>query len=299
MRSRIISNSVAFHLVSTLALIGELAKPYGAKGKLKAVVSKEEYEKLPEQLQDFYDEGEEGQYNLSTDDRALKAKVDEFRQNNLALKGQKDKLEATLKKFEGIDPERYQEAKEALEWLDQEEDAKLLKAGKFDEVVKKRTAKMEEGWNKEKARLEKELKERQEEAGNYKGKFTSLRLDTHFTDTIGGVAAVKKGAMADILRRAREAWEVDDEGNPVFRDKESRDAAGKEWTPETWAKSLVTDAPHFFESGAGGGSGGGSKTVTGAKGVKQLINPTPLELGKHAEAIAKGEMQVIRDGRKY
>jgi multidrug resistance efflux pump len=67
-----------------------------------------------------------------------KAKLKEFRDNNMALNKAKQEQDALLKQYEGLDPTKVKELKEMSDRMDKDEDAQLIKAGKIDEVIKKR-----------------------------------------------------------------------------------------------------------------------------------------------------------------
>jgi hypothetical protein len=288
------SGSLLMAIASVVLTMGIL--PKAGKGKLKPIIGEEDFKKLPEAIQAFYDkEDGEDTYTLSTDDGAYRKKLDEFRGNNVTLKRQKEELQTALDKFKDVDPERWEQAKEALDFLEKDEDAKLLKSGKFEEVVSKRTKKLEETYKTKLKELEDKLKLATEEGGKYKGRFGALLTDTKFSDIFNGISTPKKGAMADILRRARETWDTKDE-ELAFRDAEGSDPDGKPWTPESWAKHLISEAPYFFEAGTGGGGAGGQKGKDGGGGkISILRNPTPAEFAKNADAIAKGEVKVQRD----
>ena len=62
----------------------------------------------------------------------LKAKNEE-------LLDEKKKIQSALKDFDDIDPHK---AKEALEFLEQNHDAQLIKDGKIDELIEKKTSTM-------------------------------------------------------------------------------------------------------------------------------------------------------------
>jgi hypothetical protein len=284
--------------INQLALINAVALTLGTMipraAKLKASVDEDTFKKMPEAMQAFYDKDEDsGKYFLATDDKDFKKQLDEYRGNNVSLKRKQEELVAQLKKFEGVDPEKWAEAKEALEWLDSEEDAKLLKAGKLDEVVNRKTAKMREETQKTIDGLKKELEKVNKEKSDFTSLYDGLLIDTDMGNIVRGVGNVVDGAMTDILKRARDNFERDPENPKKLRPKEGvLDKDGKPYTPETWAKQLVADAPYFFGKSGGGGAKGNAAAGGGTVG-KVLRNPTPMEMGQHAEAIAKGEITVI------
>jgi hypothetical protein len=282
--------------IAAVTAVATLPHPfYNGKGKLKASLDADEYEKLPEQLRDFYTGSKEDGYTLNTDDKSLRSKLDEFRATNVTLKREQEELRAALEKFKDIDPTKAKAAQEALDFLEKNEEAQLIKAGKFDEVIAKRTEKMSQSFAQKEEQYKKQIGDYEKKYGETSSKYKSLRLDTEFSNLFRGLASVKKGAESDILRRARDSWDINDKDEVVFRDENALDPNGKPWTQETWAKNLVNEASYFFEQSAGGGAAGSGKgQVTSSGGKKLLINPTPMEMGVHAEAIANGTMEVVR-----
>ena len=75
----------------------------------------------------------DGAFLLDVEGATDKARVDEFRNYNLALKRQLDEL---TQKYEGIDPDNV---KSLLEEKRRLEDAKHLKEGEVDKLVESRT----------------------------------------------------------------------------------------------------------------------------------------------------------------
>lgn len=176
----------------------------------------------------------------------LKSKRDELLDAQRKMKDQ-------LKQFEGIDPER---ARKLEQQLAENEEARLIADGKIDEVLSKRTERMQ-------AEYERKLSEAQTEAEKAKAraeKFTGRA----FSDELRTAAAqvgILDSAVPDAVYRGRELFAVDDDGNVVAKDG-VLDQDGKPLTPETWLNSMRDQAPHWFPtpkgSGAPGSSGNGS-----------------------------------------
>ena len=81
-------------------------------------------QEIPAEQQSFYVE-RDGAWLLDADGVVSQTKLDEFRQNNIALTNQ-------LKKFEGIDPDAVRQLAEDKRKL---EEAQQIKAGEVDKVV--------------------------------------------------------------------------------------------------------------------------------------------------------------------
>jgi hypothetical protein len=256
--------------------------------KLKALLTKEEWEKLPKDIKESYVEEGDG-YTLDMDDSPLKSKLNEFRSSNKDLLKRKDELEQVAKRYEGIDPEKYQKAMEAMEQIDAMEDKDLLKAGKLDELIAKRTGTMQEEHSKALKALQGTL---EKEAGAKKAlqdKLKTTLIEATVAKSVGNVGSVRKSAYDDVIARAQRSFIVDDEGNlkpnGIFNGK------GDPMTPDEWATKLLADAPHLFEPSQGGGAGGGSKGNAGGQ-QKGVIENNPQAIGSNLEAVAKGTMVV-------
>ncbi len=88
-------------------------------------------DEIPAELMSLYAE-REGAWQLDVDGVADKAKLDEFRTNNVALLKQVEDLK---KRFEGIDPDEVRKLAEEKQRLEEE---RQLKAGEVDKVVESR-----------------------------------------------------------------------------------------------------------------------------------------------------------------
>lgn len=111
---------------------------------LKAVL--QSLEGLDEATAKLYTKGDDGRYTLSVDGLVPSGKLDEFRTNNVELKKQLDEMKAQLEKFSGVDLKKYQEAMAAIE---NDAEKKLVKEGKFDEVIQLRTEKMRQSYEEQ------------------------------------------------------------------------------------------------------------------------------------------------------
>lgn len=170
----------------------------------------------------------------------LRAKRDEL------LDGQR-KLKDQIKQFEGIDPER---ARKLEQQLAENEEARLIADGKIDEVLNKRTERMQADFERKLTEAQTEAEKARERAKKFTGRAFSDELRT---------AASKVGlvdsAVPDAVNRAAELFAVDDDGKVVARDG-VLDEKGQPLTPETWLASMREQAPHWFPTPKGGGAPG-------------------------------------------
>lgn len=264
---------------------------------LKALLTEDAWRSLPEAVQGMYEKQQSGdstEYVLSVDDKDFKTRINEFRSNNVTLMKQVDDMKQMVERFKDIDPEK---AKAALTKLQEIEDKQLMDAGQVDELVARRTERMRQDYDGQVKTLTKNFED-------YKGKYEAaekrlsiLMVDGEISRAIGKVGTPAKGAMSDILSRARNVWEVRD-GKMLAKDEDGNVRFGKDgkepMTPDEWAQVIVQEAPHLFEGSGGGGAGGASGGSRSYGGNKQVSAGDREAFSRNLEKIAKGEVRVVR-----
>lgn len=250
-----------------------------------------EWKKLPESLQGEYVKNDDGTFQLDTDDDDMKKKLDEFRTNNRALLKEKERLGKEAAKFKDIDPEAYAEAMEAKKKLEDLENANLAKAGNIDEVVAKRTETMRTDYEKKLKAKDELLSSTEAARTKYRDSLRNQKIAGTIRDAVTKAGNVRPGAMTDILNRALNQWQLNDQDELVAPDL--FDDKGEPMSPEVWSKRLVTESPYLFEPAQGGGASGGQKGVKLNNG-KTIRNPSPMDYGKgtNLEDIASGKLKV-------
>jgi len=204
----------------------------------------------------------DGAWHLDVDSREDKSKLAEFRDNNIELQKQIRELNA---RFEGIDPEAVRKLTEEKARLEEEQ---KLKAGEFQSVLD--------------ARLKAERTEAEKRFGVITKERDALnaRLATIQIDQGVVAAATKRGlratAMPDITARARSVFRLVDGVARAFEADGQTVRAGKDGTSpmdlEEWIEAQVSEAPHLFESNAGGGAAGNGSGGAGG-GNRSARNP--------------------------
>jgi hypothetical protein len=208
---------------------------------------------------------------------AIKKAVDEavtgLKAKNSELLGKLKERDDKLKSFDGIDPVAVSTM---LKRFADDEEAGLIKAGKIDEVLTKRTDRMKADYDK-KLQAEAEAKAR-----------ALSKADKLAARTLAGAlrdAAIKTGAlpeaMDDIVLRAGSVWRLSDDGEPVAINGDEV-ILGKDGktplSPMEWAESLRETAPHLWPkaqgtNAPGSGSGPrGSNTKTASRAQFDSMN---------------------------
>ena len=204
----------------------------------------DDLEGIPEALQSYYTKGEEGGYFLETDDDSLKqvkTKISEFRSNNIQLAKEKEDLQRKLSEFDSFDVE---EIKEALKARQQVKEDELVPRTEIDKHLKKRL-------DQERKTFEAQLNELSTARAQLSDELATMKIEKMVTESINRIGQLQKGALADVLRRARMEIEVKD-NQLVEKD------SGLNLDPVSWAQDLHKNCPYFFAANTGVGARGSS-----------------------------------------
>jgi hypothetical protein len=240
-------------------------------------------DEVPAEMQSLYVE-REGAWMLDVEGAADKTKLDEFRSTNVTLMKERDELKT---RFEGIDPDEVRQLAQEKKALEEQQ---RLKAGEFDKVLEARLKTAKGEW-------EKQFSTVSAERDALNTRLTSIQIDQAVV-----LEATKRGlratALPDITARARTTFKLVSGVPQAFEADGQTVRSGKDGvTPMTlaeWVDAQVSDAPHLFESNAGGGaagnaSGGGATTRASVKNPfrKETWNLTEqMKLQKSDPALA-------------
>ncbi len=214
-------------------------------------------EEIPAEHLSLYGE-RDGAWTLDVEGAVEKAKLDEFRNTNVALLKERDDLK---KRFEGIEPEEVRALADEKRRL---EEAAQLKAGEAEKVVESRVKAV-------KSDFDKQLSAVSAERDALNARLVAIQIDQGVT-----TAATKRGlratAIPDITARARGTFKLVNGVPTAFEADGQTVRHGKDnvtpMTLEEWVDAQVSEAPHLFESNAGSGAAG-----NGSGGVGQRKNP--------------------------
>jgi hypothetical protein len=233
------------------------------KYKLK---SKDE---VPAELHNLYVE-RDGAFLLDVDGAVDKAKLDEFRNTNVALIKERDELK---QRYEGIDPAEVRKLADEKRKL---EEAQQIKAGEADKVIEARVRAV-------KSELDKQIASVTSERDALHSRLATIQIDQAVV-TEATKRGLRASAIPDITARARNTFRLVNGVPQALEADNQTTRVGKDGvTPLTmaeWIDTQVSEAPHLFESNAGGGGGGatsqysyGSGGVGNGLGNKAVRNP--------------------------
>jgi len=206
----------------------------------------------------------EGGWVLEVEGQVDKSVNDEFRKSNIALKKE---IEDFKKRFEGIDPDQVRKLAEEKLKLEEEQQLKL---GEGEKVYENRLKTARTEWEKTTTALSAQL-----EAAN--AQLTRIQIDQGVT-TVATKKGLRPTAIPDITARARNVFRLE-KGVPTAFESDGKSVrVGKDGiTPmnlEEWVDLQVADAPHLFESNAGGGAAGdASGGGAAARATRSVKNP--------------------------
>jgi hypothetical protein len=203
---------------------------------LKTFIATEE--EIPENLKDFYTKSEDQEgFVLEVDldsQKEIKRKIKEFRDTNIGLQKEMADFREKMAPFENLDPEEVKQALEARAKVQKEE---LLPRGEIEKHIAARLKDSKEAY-------EKEIADARRSADSFRNELNSMMIEKTVTEALNRVGQLQKGALSDVLRRARLEMEVKD-GNILERD------SGLTLDPLQWAGGLMKDCPYFFVPNTG------------------------------------------------
>jgi hypothetical protein len=219
-------------------------------------------DEIPAEQQALYVE-RDGAWLLDVEGAVDKTKLDEFRANNITLSNQ---LAEQKKRFEGIEPDEVRklvEEKQRLELL-----AQGHKPEEVEKIVENRLKTAKSEWDKQFAGVT-------AERDTLNSRLTAIQIDQGVT-TVATKRGLRPTAIPDITARARVVFRLVDGAPRAYEADGKTVRVGKDgMTPMTldeWVDQQVADAPHLFESNAGGGAAGNGSGGAGG-GNRSVKNP--------------------------
>lgn len=197
--------------------------------------------------------------------------LDGLLNNNKELLSEKQKLRADLDQLhEKIKPlGDIEKAADLLKKFDNDEELKLFKDGKVDDLVKKRMDGAQQRFQAEIARRDQLIAEREKRESSLLARLQAATVDRELTEA-AAKAGVHKTAITDLVNRGRGIFRLEESGDElriVPKDSQGVVIFGPDGktplSPQSWVESLKESAPHFFPGSSGGGAAGGAGKTSG------------------------------------
>ena len=209
----------------------------------------------------------------------LDEQVSGLKAKNSELLGEKKKVQEDLKKYSDFDMDK---AKEALEFLENNKDAQMVKDGKIEELFDRRVSVMRSDHEAMVTELKSSLKEATERATNFEGLYKTKTVQDTLRDQ-AIAAKVRPEAIPDVVMRGSTVFSVA-ENDPTLI--EARDHEGKlckteddkVLTPANWINGLKKVSPHYWPESKSAGAYGG----TGNPEDKMQALQEAADRGDHA-----------------
>ncbi len=185
---------------------------------------------------------------------ALKAKNEE-------LIGEKRTIQETLKNFDNIDATK---AREALDFLEGNEEAQMIKDGKFEDVIAKRTSTLQSDHEAVLTELNTKLEESEKLGNTHKSLYHRKMIEDSLREA-AITAGVRPEALTDILMRGNNVFSLADDASVEARGTDGKlikTEDDKVLTTTIWIESLKKNAPHYWPSSAGIDAHGESGSAT-------------------------------------
>lgn len=226
---------------------------------------------IPEGMESFYEEQEDGSFTLKIDGAVDKRKLDEFRTNNKALMGELETYKESLgviksdfdsfketvnTKYGDIDLEAYNEMKANERALREQT---LIEEGKHKELLAIREDELRNEFAHNQKQLQSELdkarKESARQAEKLNKQLSTLLIDNKLT-ALATTHGVQPTALEDVIARGKGTWRLE-EGQPIAYDGNGNKMYASDGTSlldmDTWMQNLSDVAPHLFGTSNGSG----------------------------------------------
>lgn len=215
---------------------------------------------IPEELAEFVKEAD-GKFTV---DVGPKAKINEFRDNNIALKQERDALKEKLTKYSslGDDPTKLTDELRVLREVDQlVKDGKLKGTDAISAEVEKRLKEARDGYEAQIRDLTNKVGAADQKAAQADQRWRGSVLDQRITNAVlAEDSNVNPATLPDVLARARGLYTVTDDGKlvPKQGDTVVYGSDGEPMQPKEWLTKVLADAPYLGKASAGGGADGGA-----------------------------------------
>ena len=185
----------------------------------------------------------------------LDEKLSGLKSKNTELLDEKKQVQAKLKAFENFDMDA---AKEAMDFLENNKDAQMIKDGKVDELIEKKTSQMRSDHEAVLSEMAGELKTIKAKADLYEGMYNTKMIDDGLREA-AVEAKIRPEAIPDMLLKGRSIFSLAEDASLEARDKDGRlrkTDDDKVLTPTNWIESLKKTSPHYWPASEGAGARG-------------------------------------------
>lgn len=203
-----------------------------------------------------------------------------LKSKNSELLDEKKQLQKKTKEYEDFD---FDKAKEAMDFLENNKDAQLIKDGKVEELLQKKTSQLQSDHEAKIGELNSILEETSTKAIYYENAFKTKMIDDGLREA-AVAAKIRPEAIPDVLLHGRSVFSLADDGSLESRDGEGKlrkTIDDKVLTTTNWIEGLKKSAPHYWPPTVGAGASGGQMD---SSDLTQAMN----------DAAKRGDMKTYR-----
>lgn len=258
---------------------------------LKAIVAS--LDEVPEAARALYVKTPEGKFKLEVEGMVDKAKLDEFRENNVALSKRLEDLSKQVESVKGIDPAKFREYEEQARQINEKE---LIKKGDFETLVAQRTAAMKKDLEDKIAAQNETIKALEGDKTKAYGERDNYIVESELRKAAEHPDAGYNPGVADILLpHVMREFTVKD-GKVTRVKPDGTVVYGKDSNPSTiheFLTDMSKDRPWMLKPSSGGGARGGNNGhAAGAKVMKRSDYMALDATAKH-EFVTTGKGQIV------
>jgi len=249
----------------------------------------------------------EGAAKLDPKDPAVVALINEAVNNatsglstkNAEILNEKKELATKLtemeKQWAGFD---QKQVAALMDKINNDEETKLIAEGKIDEVLEKRVSALKDDYEKKLEALGTRNTELETGLGKSDSKVKTLIVDSNVRQAASALNVVPT-AIEDVIVRAKQTFQLDDNDKLIARDSDGALIIGKSGkdplTVNEWLDGMKEAAPHWFPGSSGAGAGGGKDGKGSAYSItkSEASNPQIYQAAKAAAEKAGATLQIV------
>lgn len=252
---------------------------------LKAIVAS--LDEVQEAQRSLYVKSQDGKYKLEVEGMVDKAKLDEFRDNNLALTKKVEDMSKVMDSLKGIDPAKFREYEEQARQINEKE---LIKKGDFETLVAQRTAAMKKDLEDKIAAQAETIKTLEGDRTKAYGERDSYIVESELRKAAEHPDAGYNPGVADILLpHVMKEFTVKD-GKVTRVKPDGTVVYGKDSNPATiheFLTDMSKDRPWMLKPSSGSGAkGNDGKGAAGGKTMRRSEFNAMDATAQHAFAVA-------------
>ncbi len=183
--------------------------------------------------------------------KMIEESVTGLKSKNDDLLNEKKKVQEALKNFDGVDADK---AKEALKFLEENADAQLIKDGKIEELLDRKTSSLRTEHETAIETITEQLLNEKNSNSKFKGLYESKLLDDALTKA-AITAKVTPTAINDILLNGKGVFSISEDGSIEARDvdgKVMKTEDGIVLNTSNWIEGKKESNPHWWGASESG-----------------------------------------------